>query len=302
MHLQLRTWVITAMAVGCALVIGVGLADEKYFLTSVMVALTLWLFAEWWGGPRPEAWMLGAVLFGYLVGNRGFAQFSLSSRLPLLPAEAALLVGVPAILFRAGFKHVAFLRRDALNLAILVWMIVAAARLPIDWQRDRFVALRDFATVYYASFFFLAQTLGMHAASLKLLRGSLTAAALVLPPRTGFLHQHHNGARRSAHLSQERPDRDFARGQHVLALDALGGNPPQGLADPRRDFDSGDCADALAARRDGRDGVRHADLVDGAPPPDRRATTQRGADRRGRLARRDALQGQLSRHAHLLGL
>ena len=182
MHLQLRTWILTAMAVGGALVIGEGLADEKYFLTSVMVALTLWLFAEWWGGPRPEAWLLGAVLFGYLVGNRGFAQFSLASRLPLLPAEAALLVGVPAILFRAGFKQVAFVRRDALNLAILVWMVVATARLPIDWRRDGFLALRDFATVYYGSFFFLAQTMGSHPASLKLLRTAITAAAIVLPP------------------------------------------------------------------------------------------------------------------------
>jgi hypothetical protein len=182
MHLQLRTWLITAAAVGIAVVIGIGLADEKYFLTSVMVTVSLWIFAEWWGGPRPEGWMLALVFFGYLVGNRGFAQFSFSSRLPLLPAESALLVGVTAVLFRAGIRQVTFVRKDALNLAILIWMVMATARLPIDWQRDRFVALRDYATVYYASFFFLAQTLGAHAPTLNLLRGALTAAALVLPP------------------------------------------------------------------------------------------------------------------------
>ncbi len=182
MNPRLRHWLIGASGATLALVLAAQIADQNYALSTLVTLGLLWLLAEWWGGPRPEAWLLAAVMFGYLVGNRGFAQLSLAPRLPLLPAEAALLLGVPAILFRAGIKQASFVRRDALNLAVLVWIVVGAARLPVDWRRDGFLALRDFATIYYASFFFLGQALGSHAASLGLLRRALTAAALLLPP------------------------------------------------------------------------------------------------------------------------
>ena len=46
--------------------------------------------AEWVQGPLPEAWLLAWAIVGYILGNRGFAQISLSRYLPLLPAETVL--------------------------------------------------------------------------------------------------------------------------------------------------------------------------------------------------------------------
>jgi len=98
-----------------------------------------------------------ALLVGYLVGSRGFAQFFLLPNFPLLPAETGLLICVPVLVLRLAFKQTTALVRDGLNFAILAWILMGAARLPLDLRRYGLVALRDFAMVYYASFFFIAQ-------------------------------------------------------------------------------------------------------------------------------------------------
>jgi hypothetical protein len=118
---------------------------------------------------------------GYIVGNRGFAQLFLLPNFPLLPAEAGLLVCTPMLIFRMAFKQAAALRRDGLNLAILAWMLLGAARLPFDLHQYGFVALRDSAMVYYACFFFIAQAFCRHDASRSLLRRAMQFAFLLLP-------------------------------------------------------------------------------------------------------------------------
>jgi len=136
---------------------------------------------EWLGGALPDAWLLGAAVAGYIIGNRGFAQFSPTNRLPLLPAEVTLAVSGSALVFRAALRRTAFLRRDLLDISLLVWIAMGAARMPFDVRRFGPVALRDFAMVYYAGFFFVAQSLGTHAASGRLLRRAFTTAFAILP-------------------------------------------------------------------------------------------------------------------------
>lgn len=164
-----------------ALFAGVGIANENYLLTVLFGAAVLWGLAEWVGGPYPDAWLLGCALFGYIAGNRGFAQLQLASGLPLFPAEAVLLVAVPAVLVRLAQKRASAFRRDPLNYAVLLWAVLGAARLPIDFSRYGFLAARDFAMVYYTAFFFLGQAYAQHAPSVRVLRWALTAACLVLP-------------------------------------------------------------------------------------------------------------------------
>jgi hypothetical protein len=192
MHPRLRFWLIVALAVTLGLVVSFGLAQETYALAGLLVAMIGWLLLEWAGGPRPEAWLLAAVLVGYVLGNRGFAQLSLMRELPLLPAETALLAGVAATLLRMAFRRTAAVARDGLNLAILAWMLLAAMRLWTDFRVNGAVALRDFATVYYALFFFIAQALAPHPASARLLRRALLGAVMVLPV-TYFLFTHFEG-------------------------------------------------------------------------------------------------------------
>lgn len=189
MHPRLRFWLIVPLGVALGTIVPFGLAEERY-AAAMMIAMAVgWLALEWVRGPRPEAWLLAAVIVGYLIGNRGFAQLSLSRQLPLLPAEVALLVGAAATLLRMGFRQTFAVRRDALNYAILAWMLLGAARLWLDIRTNGGIALRDFATVYYAFFFFIAQSLAGHIPSNRLLRNALLGAGAVLPV-TYFLFTH----------------------------------------------------------------------------------------------------------------
>src|SRR5437868_4644190 len=62
---------------------------------------------------------LSIALFGYIVGNRGFAQLMLFPGLPLLPAEIALLAVGSWVTVQCAFARTLPLRRDALNWAVL---------------------------------------------------------------------------------------------------------------------------------------------------------------------------------------
>jgi hypothetical protein len=132
-------------------------------------------------GAQPEAWVLSAVLFGYVVGNRGFAQISLTGSFPLLCAEAALLLLVPALFIRAALRRTLPFRADPLNLAILLWLTLGTARLPADIHTHGVIALRDFATLYYAAFFFVAQAIAANDQSERVLRRMFQGAILILP-------------------------------------------------------------------------------------------------------------------------
>ncbi len=181
MHPRLRLWLIGTLGAVLAVMIAFGITGESYLLASLTMVVVLWLILEWAHGPLPEAFILAGVVFGYIVGNRGFAQLSVTASLPLLPAEAALLLVVPALVLRLGRRQLAAVRRDWLNLSLLAWILVGAFRLPMDLRDHGFLAMRDFAMVYYAVFFFIAQAYAGHAASIRLLRRTLTAAFLVLP-------------------------------------------------------------------------------------------------------------------------
>lgn len=178
---RLRLWLIGTLAVGLSVAVAFGVADESYGLGSLIAVIIVWLVAEWIRGPLPDAWILAGTLVGYVVGNRGFAQISVTSFLPLLPAEAAMLACGSALILRWAFKQVPAMSADGLNLAIVAWIALAGCRLPLDLQRYGFLALRDFATVYYALFFFIAQALCQHEASRRLLRLALGVAFALLP-------------------------------------------------------------------------------------------------------------------------
>jgi len=161
--------------------VAVDLANENYGLAGLIACAFLWVAAEWAGGPHPDAWMLAATLFGYIVGNRGFAQFSPSSRFPLLPGEVTLAVGGAALVVRRAFERTPIVRRNLLNGALLAWMVFGAVRLPWDLHSFGILALRDFAMVYYAGYFFIGQAMGSHAPSVRALSRALTAAFFALP-------------------------------------------------------------------------------------------------------------------------
>jgi hypothetical protein len=157
-------------------------ANEEFGLAALLALASAWLIVKRLSPVPPEAWLLAFVLVGYIVGNRGFAQAQPTPTLPLLPAEAALLVGVPALAFRCVFRESPGWRGGALNYGILAWMLLGTLRLPLDLRAYGVVALRDYAMIYYAAFFFIAQDYAAGSPAAQLLRRALTLAFGLLVP------------------------------------------------------------------------------------------------------------------------
>ncbi|HEY1794279.1 MAG TPA: O-antigen ligase family protein [Opitutaceae bacterium] len=172
------------VAAGCtlAVVAGVDIANEAYALVASLALFSLWLIVRKLSASPPDAWMLAAVVVGYVIGNRGFAQLQPAPGVPLLPAEALLLVAAPALVIRAAIGRTAAVRMDALNLSIIAWIVIGAIRLPRDMAEFGVMALRDYATVYYAALFFIAQEFGWEEASRSMLKSALSWSFLLLVP------------------------------------------------------------------------------------------------------------------------
>lgn len=141
-----------------AMVLGLELAEGSLEWPLIVAALSLASVGLRFVRISFDVLLLGGLLAGYLIGNRGFAQLMLAPRLPLLPAEFVLLVAAAIQTWRHARSGMLPWRKDAINFAILAWMAVGAARIALDARAFGLVAVRDFAIVYYASFFFLAQS------------------------------------------------------------------------------------------------------------------------------------------------
>ena len=157
MNLFWRNRLIALGASSLAVALGWWLANGIYDLPVLLFAITGAASVVALFGVPLDAVALGGLLFGYIVGNRGFAQFSLLPGLPLLPAEAGLVICSGWLVVKSAFAKRLPLLRDALNLTVLLWIVAGSARIIPDLRAHGVVALRDFATIYYAAFFFIAQ-------------------------------------------------------------------------------------------------------------------------------------------------
>jgi hypothetical protein len=132
-------------------------------------------------GVAIDAIAISFLWVGYIIGNRGFAQLMPVPGLPILPGEIGLGLAGACLLWRcARNKHLPW-QRDSLNYALLTWMIVGAARFAFDFPRAGFVALRDFATVYYVAFFFITQQMTQDERTRRFLLKSLFVTSACLP-------------------------------------------------------------------------------------------------------------------------
>lgn len=179
---QWRNRFFAAAAAPVAIWLGYDIAQGSFFWPACCaVGLALFLLVRW--QPRPlSTLLLAALAAGYVVGNRGFAQISLVSNFPLLPAEAALLVAGALLLLQCAWRHELPVARDPLNYLLFIWMAVGALRIGFDVRQYGFMALRDFALVYYAAFFFLGQAAAREEANARFLEAVLLGACVVLLP------------------------------------------------------------------------------------------------------------------------
>jgi hypothetical protein len=182
MNPRLRLWSFIILGTALGVYFGASIADESYGWATLAALFCSWVIVEYASDAPPDAWLLAGAFVGYVIGNRGFAQIQPAAQVPLLPAEAVLMVAVPALVARMAMKRQDGVRRDFLNYAIIVWVVIGTARLPIDLGRYGVFALRDYAMVYYAAFFFVSQAHGSSPASERLLLRSMTVAFAGLLP------------------------------------------------------------------------------------------------------------------------
>jgi len=163
-----------------AVVIGVQIANGSFFWASLCLGACVALVVTRTQSLRLDTVMLGAVLVGYIVGNRGFAQFSFSNVFPLLPAELVLLVAGAMLFVSSAQQRELPWRRDPLNTALLLWMLAGTIRALFGARAYGFAAARDYALVYYGGFFFLAQRAARDPAAARFLHGCLLAGCALL--------------------------------------------------------------------------------------------------------------------------
>jgi O-Antigen ligase len=171
----------TAGAALLAVYLAAALAEGEYGAPAALAASLALIVIGRNTSPRLETWPLVIAVAGYILGNRSFAQISLAGNFPLLPAEAALAGGLVMLAYRSARRQVRVLEPELVNLTIAAWIALGSARIWPDFQRHGFMALRDFAVVYYASFFFLARTLAAHAPSLRLMKRVIVVSLALLP-------------------------------------------------------------------------------------------------------------------------
>lgn len=155
---------LTGLVTGAAIALSAGAICVRLFRLSFDVILCGWL------------------LIGYIVGNRGFAQVMPAPGLPLLPAEIALLCAGAWRLIIGAFERRVPFANDGLNWAILLWLVVGTVRVAFDVPRFGFLAVRDYAMVYYAAFFFLVQHMGRSDDARRYLLGCAVVGCILLVP------------------------------------------------------------------------------------------------------------------------
>ena len=178
---RLRQTLVVLAATALAAWTGFGVADGEYLWPGLIAVLAVAAILSRVLHLSFDIILLGLVLFGYLVGNRGFAQVMPVPGLPLLPAEIALGCAAAWRFVVCAFTRRLPLERNALHGLLLAWLVLGAARFMLDFPKHGMLAARDFALVYYAAFFFLTAHVARHPRARAWLLSCLTAGLLLLP-------------------------------------------------------------------------------------------------------------------------
>jgi hypothetical protein len=173
---------IAAGAAAMAVWLGWLVAGGSYVLPALAGIAAIAVTLVFLTSLSAEVVLLGLVLIGYLVGNRGFAQFMPFPGLPLLPAEIALGATGGWLLVKCAFARRPPWEPDMLNWTVLAWMLIGTARVLFDLPHYGMLAIRDFAMIYYAGFFFVAQSLSADERSRRFLCRCLVVGGILLPP------------------------------------------------------------------------------------------------------------------------
>ena len=146
-----------------------------YFLIGVAVLLVVKFSGEY---VRFEGLVLGVLLFGYIVGQSGFGHFSFSPIGGIYLGEIGLVICSAAVLMRLVFTRARIVPKQPIAWGILALMLIGTLRFIYDFRNsvNGMDVIRDFATIYYAAFFFIAFNVCQHSGSRLFLQRTVTVA------------------------------------------------------------------------------------------------------------------------------
>ena len=148
-----------------------------YFLIGVVVLVGVKVFTK---NIRLEALILGILLFGYIAGQSGFGHFSLSERKGIYLGEIGLVICMAALFMRRAFTREKLVPSNNLAWSVCGFIAIGTVRFLYDVRHavDPVIVVRDFATIYYALFYFIAFSVSRHAGSTLFLQRALTVALI----------------------------------------------------------------------------------------------------------------------------
>ena len=117
-----RIWIVGAVLI--ALLVGVQIAQGGWILAGGLAGAVGLLLLYRLDSSGLSKTVLVGLLAGYLIGNRGFAQFMPAPGLPLLPGEAGLAILLTLLFVEQsrGRSKVSFWA--ALDALIIGWILV----------------------------------------------------------------------------------------------------------------------------------------------------------------------------------
>jgi hypothetical protein len=148
-----------------------------YFLLGIAALVIVKFSAKY---VRLDALVLGILLFGYIVGQSGFGHFSFSPRKGIYLGEVGLMICLGAMVTRIAFTREKIIPKQSLAWAIFALIAVGTLRFLFDLRQsaNEMEVVRDFATIYYAVFFFVAFNACRHPGSRLFLQRAVTVALI----------------------------------------------------------------------------------------------------------------------------
>jgi hypothetical protein len=175
---QLRTLTIAVPALLLAIALGYQLGQGSATTGVLVICGAIGFLIVMALGRRGhlEPAILGTLIIGYFVGNRGFAQ--LSPYRPFFVGEIGMVLVVGLLFVRSLLARDMPKFKDPLLWLVLAFLVYACVRFAFDVRQYRFDAIRDFAVVYYAVFCFAAFQLGSRPSSRAFLERCMAVAVV----------------------------------------------------------------------------------------------------------------------------
>src|ERR1700736_924301 len=184
-----RALVVAVPAFLLALILGSELGKGSWLLPVTLAGggVLLGLYILFFRAVTLDSLILGLLIIGYIVGNRGFAQLHIGGQTAIYIGELGLAACAALLGVRFAIRRSKIVPKTALGWVIVFFLILGGIRLGLDTMfqpsfAGSFTAIRDAAVVYYALFFFIAFQLGQNAVARRVLERCVLIGYIALLP------------------------------------------------------------------------------------------------------------------------